>query len=125
MVLAQSEAFTSLAVENLNRTKEFYTSKLGLKILMEDVDQHMMLGTEKGSKILIYQREKSKAEHTVLGFMVDDVKSTVEKLKSKGVTMETYKGLTDEDGIADVGGTTAWFKDTEGNILNISEEREI
>lgn len=128
MVFAQSEAVTSLAAEDLARAKDFYTNKLGLKLLMESSEQLLVVGTEKGSRILLYQREKSKAEHTVLNFVVSDFTSAVEKLKANGISLEIYEGFTDEHGIAtrgEGGAQTAWFKDSEENIINISTGLEM
>ena len=53
-------------------------------------------------------------------WQVDDVEREVADLKARGVTFEEYDmpGLKTENGIATGGGArSAWFKDTEGNIL--------
>jgi hypothetical protein len=73
-----------------------------------------------------YEREgDTNADHTVAGWLVEDVEKTVEELRDKGVVFELYDmpGLkTDERGIAESGPTkSAWFKDSEGNILSIIE----
>ena len=55
---------------------------------------------------------------------VDDVAAEVAELKARGVVFEEYDfpGLKTEKSIATGGGAkTAWFKDTEGNILAISQ----
>jgi hypothetical protein len=55
---------------------------------------------------------------------VDDVVTEVAELKSRGVVFEEYDmpGIKTVNGIASGGGAkTAWFKDTEGNILAISQ----
>ena len=49
------------------------------------------------------------------------------ELRAKGVTFEDYaigdQGPTTENGVARVpnGGAAAWFKDSEGNILALTE----
>ena len=51
---------------------------------------------------------------------VADVASEVAELKAKGVVFETYDMPGMQDGILTAGGAkTAWFKDTEGNILAV------
>lgn len=53
---------------------------------------------------------------------VDDVEREVVELKARGVKFEEYDmpGLNTRDSIATAGGAkSAWFKDTEGNILAI------
>jgi hypothetical protein len=55
---------------------------------------------------------------------VDDVESEVAELKARGVVFEEYAmpGVEMRNSIATAGGAkTAWFKDTEGNILAISQ----
>ena len=55
---------------------------------------------------------------------VDDVEAEVAELKARGVVFEEYDmpGLRTRNGIAVGGGAkTAWFKDTEGNILAVSQ----
>jgi hypothetical protein len=56
---------------------------------------------------------------------VDDVAREVADLKARGVTFEDYDvpGMKTDNGIATAGGAkTAWFKDTEGNILAIVQD---
>jgi predicted enzyme related to lactoylglutathione lyase len=55
---------------------------------------------------------------------VDDVAAEVAELKARGVVFEEYDfpGLKTVNGIATGGGAkTAWFKDSEGNILAVSQ----
>ncbi len=57
-------------------------------------------------------------------WQVDDVEAEVAELRRRGVRFEEYDlpGVTMKNGIAIGGGAkTAWFKDTEGNILAISQ----
>jgi hypothetical protein len=54
----------------------------------------------------------------------DDVEAEVAELKSRGVVFEEYDmpGLKTKNSIATGGGAkTAWFKDSEGNILAVSQ----
>jgi hypothetical protein len=78
-----------------------------------------------GTSILFYERPvPTKAEHTVAGFSVDDLDATMSELRSLGVEFEEYDmpGLKTEHGVAVMGAIrSAWFRDTEGNILSISE----
>ena len=79
-----------------------------------------------GTRLYLYQRDTAtKADHTVAGWEVENIEEVVEALRERGVVFEQYDlpGLkTDERGIATSGPVkSAWFKDTEGNILAISE----
>jgi hypothetical protein len=63
-------------------------------------------------------------EHTILGFCVSDVSSTVSALRNKGVTFNIYRHfpqdelgiLTAPDGKVHV----AWFCDPDGNVLSVT-----
>jgi catechol 2,3-dioxygenase-like lactoylglutathione lyase family enzyme len=65
------------------------------------------------------------AQHTIGGFIVNDVEAAVAELRSRGVRFEQYDmpGLkTDANGIAELEGEkAAWFKDPEGNILALGQ----
>jgi len=78
------------------------------------------------SRLYLYQSAYAgHAQHTLASWDVDDLESIVAELTGKGVSFETYDlpGLTtDERGIADLGAEkAAWFKDPDGNILNVSQ----
>lgn len=120
-MLNGSSTFPVLPAADLLRAKAFYADTLGLTIAFE-AEGGVAFTAGNATMLFIYPYGNTKAEHTVAGFMVDDLESTVAGLRAKGVTFEDYDmpGLRTVDGIADGGGTkAAWFKDTEGNILSI------
>jgi len=62
--------------------------------------------------------------HTQMGFSVADVRAAVADLRKRGVVFEDYDepGLRTIDGVADFEGhDAAWFKDSEGNVIEIVE----
>jgi hypothetical protein len=70
--------------------------------------------------------------HTQMMWEVDDIEATVRDLRSRGVVVEEYDrpGLKTVDGIAEIEGQypskgsgerSAWFRDSEGNMLGIGE----
>ena len=118
-----------LPAADLERAKKFYSETLGLEPLDVSAPATTMFQAGAGTMMVLYEREGgTNADHTVAGYMVEDVEKTVEDLRAKGVVFEQYdlSGLkTDERGIAELGGVkTAWFKDSEGNILAISGQPE-
>jgi catechol 2,3-dioxygenase-like lactoylglutathione lyase family enzyme len=104
------------------QAKAFYTEKLGFRFLKDDgfalvFDAHATF--LRVSKL----KQFTPAEHTVLGWQVDDIVATVETLKSRGVIFERYPGMPqDENAICTFppGDRVAWFKDPEGNVLSLS-----
>jgi predicted enzyme related to lactoylglutathione lyase len=56
-------------------------------------------------------------------FAVDDIEAAVEQLVEKGVELERYDDLDqDEQGVSRRGPYIAWFKDPAGNILSVLQE---
>jgi len=66
-------------------------------------------------------RATSSGDHTQVNFQVADVAAEVVELKGRGVVFEEYDtpGFKTVDGIADLpnGARTAYFKDSEGNLI--------
>src|SRR3982751_2353034 len=105
---------------DLNRSKQFYGEKLGLK-LGDPVDESLLIfEAGKGTNLVIYSRpEGNKAEHTQASFMVSDVNACVGELESKGVVFEDYdlENVKTVDHVMEAGETkAAWFRDPDGNI---------
>ena len=63
-------------------------------------------------------------EHTIIGFKVPDVTTTVKALREKGVSFNVYEQFKqDELGILTLPGGTlrvAWFKDPDSNVLSVT-----
>ncbi len=124
MNLSDAQITTTLIARDMDTTKAFYTEKLDLKMSTDKrEDPGLFLEAGNGTKIYIYQSELPIPQNTVTSFQVDDVLTTVNELKAKGVKFETYDMeyiKTDENNIAKLGEMqVAWFKDPSGNILAI------
>lgn len=110
---------------DIERARKFYEGKLGLRVVKTDPSPGITLEAGEGTILYIYQREVTKADHTVVSFTVEDVEDQVSELKDKGVVFEDVElpdmGIKTVDGIATMGDMKgAWFKDTEGNILAVT-----
>lgn len=125
-MLDKAIAMASLPAEDIKRAIKFYTEQLGLRKVSEPFEGGVIFEAGSGSQFFMYQRARTKAEHTVLNFMVDNVEAAVKELAAKGVKFEHYDfpGLkTDAQGIAVIEGQkVAWFTDPEGNIIAIEEQ---
>jgi predicted enzyme related to lactoylglutathione lyase len=54
----------------------------------------------------------------------DDIEAEVADLRGRGITFEEFAGATLVGGIReDPAGRTAWFRDSEGNLLNVRSNR--
>jgi len=126
-VLGDAKVMAILPAVDIERAKTFYSEKLGLREKAVHVPSDgVAFESGHGTLLYVYRRGKgTKAEHTVAGWLVEDIEEAVEELRDRGIVFEQYDmpGLkTDERGIAEAKGTRgAWFKDSEGNILALTE----
>jgi catechol 2,3-dioxygenase-like lactoylglutathione lyase family enzyme len=125
-MLGKADATPMIAVKDIDRAKQFYSGKLGLKPVQEMGGDFFML--KSGDTTLnVYRSEFAGTNKaTALTFDVDDIDAEVRELKDKGITFEHYdvQGLkADGDIYSGEGMKTAWFKDPDGNILSLVEER--
>ena len=111
----------TIPAKDLDGTRKFYEGVLGLEVVMENPAGITYRTGD--SVISLYPTEfAGTAQHTLGGFIVDDIDAAVADLRARGVTFEEYDmpGLKTEKGIAELGGERgAWFKDPEGNILSV------
>ncbi len=122
-MLGDKSAAASIAVKDMEAAKKFYEGTLGLtKTDMEDPGGTMYRSGD--SMVFVYPSQfagTNKATAVSWG-VGDDIEAVVTDLKNKGVTFEQYDlpGATREGDIHVIGETkAAWFKDPDGNILNI------
>jgi catechol 2,3-dioxygenase-like lactoylglutathione lyase family enzyme len=119
-----ANAYGKLPAQNVARARAFYADKLGLTPYKEHAD-HLYFEVGGTTFIIFPSAGAPSGTHDQLGFIVDDVESTVARMQSKGVTFETFPGppeATMKNGIMDRGSMkAAWFKDTEGNLISIAE----
>ncbi|MFZ0695782.1 MAG: VOC family protein [Nitrososphaeraceae archaeon] len=122
-MLGNKDAAATIAVKNLEKAKKFYEDTLGLTQVGAEGEEVIIF--KSGNSIVnVYQSQyagtnKATAVTWVVG---QDLEGVVQQLKAKGVAFEHYDmpGVTRE-GDVHVGGNmkVAWFKDPDGNILNI------
>lgn len=115
-----------VATTDIGRARQFYGGTLGLKTadaaMPEGAGALYACGGD--TKLLVYERATAgDSEATCASFAVDDVPSTVERLRGAGVSFEDYDlgEIRTEDGVATMGDfQAAWFKDPDGSILCVS-----
>jgi catechol 2,3-dioxygenase-like lactoylglutathione lyase family enzyme len=121
-MLGQYDAVAALGVSDLNRARQFYEGTLGLTPDRTQEEEAVIYKTG-NSRILVYRSQYAGTNQaTAVSWVVDDVEGMVEKLKAKGITFEHYDlpGMTLQGDIHVADDMkAAWFKDLDGNILNI------
>ena len=125
-MLTKAPVTTMLPVKDLNRAREFYEKKLGLKPLGARQDGKFLFAGGDGGTIALFPKpEGTKAEHTAVSFLVKDIAREIKELEARGVVFEDYDfpGLKTENHVCVLGSEkAAWFKDTEGNYLCLHED---
>ncbi len=125
-MLKNARVNAALPAKDLARARAFYAEKLGLTPVREGPEglaSFLFYEVAAGDRFLIYQTAGTPSgQHTQMGFEVDDIAGEVKDLRGRGVVFEEYDspGLKTVDGIAEAGGaTSAWFKDSEGNMIAV------
>lgn len=126
MKLKNETVVTVLPVMDMERAKKFYAEKLDLRAgSLPEIPGYTSFESGEGT-VMLYKRESpSKADHTVASWFVDDIEENVRTLRARGIEFEQYDMedlKTNDRGIAKIDGyRTAWFRDSENNILAITE----
>jgi len=125
-MLGSKNAIATIAVSDLSRARDFYENKLGLEQAEDGpADPGAVVYRSGTSAVLVYQSQYAGTnEATAASWGVgDDFDEIVRSLKDKGVSFEHYDDLpgTTRDGDVHVMGDlrAVWFKDPDGNILNL------
>ncbi len=121
-----AKAFSSFAVNDLQKAKEFYGQTMGLEI--SESAEGLKLNLAGGQTVFLYPKPNhTPASFTVLNFAVKDIEAAVDELRTLGGRLEKYDQpdlKTDAKGIMrGPGPQIAWFKDPAGNILSVLQER--
>ena len=123
-MLSGSQVVAYVPVSDLPRARKFYEEKLGFKPL-ETNEAGVMYESGKGSKFFAYKSAGAGTNKASTAFWdVPNIEAEVADLKKRGVVFEEYDtpGYATVNSIATGGGAkSAWFKDTEGNILAIAQ----
>ena len=113
-----------IPVADVARARRFYEGKLGLKP-KEEYAGGVIYECGNGSRVFMYPSAGAGTSKASTAFWaVDDVAAEVAELKARGVVFEEYSmpGIKTVNSIATAGrAKTAWFKDSEGNILAVSQ----
>jgi len=112
-----------IPASNIIRARKFYEEIVGLHPKAEYAEG--VVYECGGAEVFMYPTPNAGTSKSSQAFwQVSDVEAEVAELKERGVKFEEYDilGVFMKSSIATAGGAkTAWFKDTEGNILAVSQ----
>lgn len=108
------------------RARAFYEGVLGLR-LVEDEAPFALVFDAHGTMLRVTPvgGEHHPEPFTILGWEVDSIESTVDRLTKAGVVFLRYPGVNDGDGLgiwtSPSGAKVAWFNDPDGNVLSLTQ----
>ena len=122
-MLASATIRAVIAAKDIDRARRWYADKLGLQPLREEA-QGLVYGVGSTEFFLYPTSFAGTAQNTVAEFEVADFDATIADMRRHGVVFEDYDypDFKTVNGVATLDGIRgAWFKDSEGNILAVSE----
>lgn len=127
MDLTGARLVANVPAHDIGRAMQWYEEKLGLRSQM-DLGVSGQLYVSGGVFWLMYQTPSAgTGKHTIVAWVVPDIDAAMRDMRALGVVFEDYamgdEGPTTENGVArgPDGGAVAWFKDSEDNVLSITE----
>jgi catechol 2,3-dioxygenase-like lactoylglutathione lyase family enzyme len=124
-MLSERRCAPMIPASDLERAKTWYAEKLGFQPADEDPDG-VRYSSGDGTEFWLYPSQYAGTNQaTAMGWLASDLSAEMDELRSRGVTFEEYDipGIKTVGGVAEFGSgeRTAWFKDSEGNILALFE----
>jgi catechol 2,3-dioxygenase-like lactoylglutathione lyase family enzyme len=123
--LSEFPVYAVLPAADFERAKTWYRDKLGLTPSQEEGPNGWYRCAEGTWFILTASQYAGTAQNTAAGFTVKGIEAAMDALRARGVEFLDYDfgemGKT-EQGLMSMGGyKAAWLKDSEGNIVELSE----
>jgi catechol 2,3-dioxygenase-like lactoylglutathione lyase family enzyme len=115
-----------LLASDLQASRDFYASKLGLEIERETDDEVTFKCAGQSRLTVSASTTGTKDEQTQASWRVDDLAAELDELRSRGVEIMEYDTpeLKTENGIVDTGDALhAWIVDPGRNALGIEQRK--
>lgn len=116
--------YAVLPCSDADRARAWYKDKLSMSPDKEEFGSLWYECAGGTWTILTPSQYAGTAQNTAAGWQVSGIEMLMDKLRGNGVVFEDYDmpGFKTENGLFAMGPIkAAWFKDSEGNILEISE----
>jgi catechol 2,3-dioxygenase-like lactoylglutathione lyase family enzyme len=122
-MLSSAQIIAFAATANAEASISFYRDVLNLQLVADEPfalvfdSNDVMLRIQKVERVVA-------VPYTTLGWNVEDIRATRERLVEAGFEFERFENLAqDKDGIVEFpgGAKVAWFKDPDGNLLSLTQ----
>ena len=121
-MLGKHPVIAYIPVSDVSRARKFYEDVLKLEP-HEPNAAGVMYECGKGTRVFLYKSAGAGTNKaSTLFWQVGDLDAEMKDLRGRGVKFEDYDmpGLKTQNGVAvGEGAKSAWFKDTEGNVLAV------
>lgn len=123
-MLAGNRVSAVLCSTDLDRSRDFYENKVGLKLSAVTIKNHLVFECGDGTTLLIYGRPSpNKADHTQVRFWSTEIAADVQDLVARGIEFDLVEfgelKMVDHVLTSPGIGRSAWFKDPDGNTLAV------
>jgi catechol 2,3-dioxygenase-like lactoylglutathione lyase family enzyme len=123
-VLSAAPPMVFIPTADPARARSFYEDTLRLDFIVDD--GFALVFDLSGAMLRVTKIERFTPQpFTVLGWRVAGASAAVARLADRGVVFERFPGIAQDDlGIwhSPSGARVAWFKDTDGNLLSVTED---
>src|SRR5664280_837840 len=118
--MSGNRASAVLCSTDLERSQKFYANRVGLTLSSATIKNHLVFECGDGTTLLLYGRPSpNKADHTQVRFWSTDIAADVKELADRGVEFNLVEfgdlRMVDHVLTSPGIGTSAWFKDPDGN----------
>ena len=123
-ILGGSELVAFAPTTDPVKARAFYEGVLGLRLAADEKPFALVFDANGTMLRVTTVHELHPHPFAVLGWHIENIEETVDKLAAAGVEFNRYKGVNDADprGIwnSPSGARVAWFKDPDGNVLSVT-----
>jgi catechol 2,3-dioxygenase-like lactoylglutathione lyase family enzyme len=124
-ILGGSELIAFAPTTDAAKARSFYEGVLGLSLVSDEAPFALVFDANGTMLRVTTVHEHQPDPFTVLGWRVEAIENTVERLVAAGAVFLRYPGMNDTGPLgiwtAPSGARIAWFHDPDGNVLSLTE----
>lgn len=124
-ILGSSKLVAFAPTTDPAKARAFYESVLGLRMVSEEAPFALVFDANGTMLRVTTVPEHHPPAFTVLGWHVENIEKTVERLTAAGVAFLRYPGMNDAHPLgiwtSPSGARVAWFHDPDGNVLSVTQ----
>ena len=123
-MLDRYRVYAILPASDLDRAKAWWEEKVGMVPTTEDPGSAWYECADGTWVAITRSGFAGTAQNTAVSFAVTDIEDLMTQLRRRGMEFLDYDmpGFKTENGLLDMGGyKAAWFKDGEGNIVEVAQ----